>query len=83
MESLVIYFGEYGLQTWIWILIYSAEIGLTLSHLSILSNNAPVELLRDAVLFGKFSQEHACCKWNLACTVTEFGKPRRDLSTIA
>lgn len=91
MESLVIYFGafhlldpwEYGLQTWIFMIIYSAEIGLTLCHLSILSNNAPVELLRDAVLFGKLSQEHACCKWNLASTVTEFGKPRRDLSTIA
>jgi len=36
-------------------MISSAEIGLTLCHLSILEKDAPVELLRDAVLFGKFS----------------------------
>lgn len=91
LESLVIYFGafylldpwEYGLQTWNLMLISSAEIELTLCHLSILENDAPLELLRDALLFGKFAQHHACSKWNFASTLTESGKPRRDLSTIA
>lgn len=95
LESLVIYFGafylldpwEYGLQTWNLMLISSAEIELTLCHLTILENDAPLELLRDALLFGKFSQLlttiWACSKWNFASTLTESGKPRRDLSTIA
>jgi hypothetical protein len=68
MESLVIYFGafhlldprEYGLQTWILMIIYSAEIGLTLCHLSILENNAPVAQGRDAVLFIRQIWPRAC-----------------------
>lgn len=67
-----------------WWLSISRRSGLLYAiYLSFQTMRLLVELLRDAVLFGKFSQEHACCKWNLASTVTEFGKPRRDLSTIA
>lgn len=89
LESLVIYFGafhlldpwEYGLQTLILMFISSAEIGLTLCHLSILEDDAPVELLRDAVFYSE--NFPTCSKFNFASTVTESGKPRRDLSTIA
>ena len=55
-------------------LISSAEIELTLCHLSNLETDAPLELLRDALLFGPL------LKWKPAL---ESGKPRRDLSTIA